>query len=70
MPKSAEAKTLTFRGAAGVASGDRRRDVDEELAQSDARRQHAEQHEVEDERRDDADRDPVDALARHVEVVD
>ena len=57
-------------GTAGIASGDRRRDVDEELAQADARREHAEQHEVEDERRDDADRDAVDALARHVEVVD
>ena len=56
--------------AARVAAGDRRRDVDEELAQADARGQHAEQHEVEDVGRDHAHRDAVDALAGEVEVVD
>ncbi len=59
-----------LRRTAGIAPGDRRRDVDEELAQADARREHAEQHEVEHERRDHADRDAVDALARHVQVID
>ena len=64
------AEHADLRRPAGVAAGDRRCDVEEELAQSDARGEHAEQHEVEHVRRDHADRDAVDALARQVEMVD
>ena len=69
-PEQSRREDADLRRTAGVAARDRRRDIDEELTEADARREHAEQHEVEHERRDDADRDPVDALARHVEVVD
>jgi hypothetical protein len=70
MPNIAEPNTLTFAGTAGVAPGDRRRDVEKQLPQADARGQHAEQHEVKDVGRDHAHRDAVHALAGEVLVVD
>ena len=70
MPKRPEAKIETFAGPPEKRPASGRREIDEEAAEADARRQHAEQHVVEDIGRDDAERDAIDALAGQVEVID
>ena len=70
MPKMRRRKHRHLRRSARIAAGDRRCDVDEELAQADGGGEHAEQHEMEHVGRHHADGDAVDALARQVQVVD
>ena len=56
--------------AAGIPAGDRRSDVEEQLAEADARGEHTEQDEMENISRHHADRHAINALAREVHVVD
>ena len=64
------AEDRDLRRPAGIAAGDPGGAIEEELPETDPRREDAEQHEVEHVGGDDAERDAVDALRGEIEVVD